>query len=113
MEHHQADFASLHCRRSYTAITAILLLLLVAGLTGCTRSLRPDAMKIAKAGSLNAKQMADYYEALQQDVVDTYEMDAFRKAYLQQSAFDKDVKAAQAAVPHDLHRCRPSQLQLR
>lgn len=74
-----------HCPKKLN-ITVMMLLLVTVALSGCTRSLRSDAAKVAKAGSANAKQMVQFYESLQQDTVDTYELTAFRTAYLRQKA---------------------------
>lgn len=73
---------------------SLLLVLSAIGLPGCTRSLRQEGTKIAQAGSTVAKQMAEYYSSLQRDTNDTYELNAFREAYLRQTVYDKAVKEA-------------------
>ncbi len=77
-------------------LVALLLILLAIGFSGCTRSLRQEGAKVAQAGSVTSKQMAEYYETLQRDSVDTYELNAFREAYLLQKSYDDAVKKARA-----------------
>src|SRR5436190_764709 len=60
----------------------------------CTRSIRDQGSKVAKAGSDLSKQMADYLATLQQDTVDTYELNAFRDAYLSQKIYERSVQMA-------------------
>lgn len=76
-----------------------LLLILLAGLgalgqTGCSRSLRPQAAKVAKAGSLTAQQLGDYYDSLMEDELRGWELYAFRSA----TGTYRIVKAAQDAI---------------
>lgn len=76
------------------AVCGILLLLLV--LTGCTRSLRPAAIKVAEAGSGTAKQLGGYYDSLASDTIRTWELDAFSDAYAVatvEAKFDRDIRA--------------------
>jgi hypothetical protein len=75
-------------------VISLLLVLSAIGLPGCTRSLRQDGTKIAQAGSTVAKQMAEYYGTLQLDTNNTYELNAFREAYLLQKAYDREVERA-------------------
>ncbi|MDP2757258.1 MAG: hypothetical protein Q8O45_06565 [Desulfurivibrionaceae bacterium] len=75
-----------------SVISSLLCILIVFTLTGCTRSVREDATKVAQAGDTVSKQMAEYYSSLQQDTVDTYELNAFREAYLLQQKYDEEVK---------------------
>ncbi len=63
-------------------------------LTGCTKSLRQDASKVASGGETVFKQMAEYYGLLQQDTLDTYELNAFREAYLVERKYEEQVKKA-------------------
>lgn len=79
-------------RRSQTSIIVAMLIVLSLGLTGCVRSLRNDAAKVARAGSVSAKQMAAYYESLEQDTLDTYELNAFREVYLLQKKYDEELR---------------------
>lgn len=89
------SYVSRFRQRSFVLVAASLVFLLpVIGFTGCTRSLRDDATKVAKAGSTTAKQMADFYSSLQQDTIDTSELTAFREAYLLQESYDEKVKKA-------------------
>ncbi len=76
------------------AVSAFLCISIACVLTGCTPSVREDAAKVAQAGETVSKQMAQYYGLLQQDTVDTYELNAFREAYLLQQAYDKDLAKA-------------------
>jgi hypothetical protein len=80
---------------------AILPLLVASiGLSACSRSIRDDASKVAESGSTTARQMAQLYQSLQQDTVDTYELNVFREAFLTQRAYNDAVaKARQANQP--------------
>ena len=49
---------------------------------GCSRSLQADATKIAKAGTLTATQMANYYESLAQADIDSWELESFQNGLL-------------------------------
>jgi hypothetical protein len=72
----------------------LLYVFVVLGQTGCSRSLRQDGAKVAQVGSTTAKQMAEYYQALQKDTIDTYELNSFRDAYLTQKAYEKALEEA-------------------
>lgn len=69
-------------RRTYGRM---LLLSVIGGLivwqSGCARALRPDANKVAKAGSLTARQMGDFYDSLAKDNLRTWELFSFENAY--------------------------------
>ena len=84
---------SINNRRLCIALL-LLLLLLVIGQMGCTRSMIQDGTKVAQMGTATAKQMAAYYETLQKDTIDTYELNAFREAYLLEKAYGRDVEKA-------------------
>ena len=58
-----------------------VVLLLSFFAAGCTRSLRPAAIKVAEAGSTTAKQLGGYYDSLAQDTLRTWELNAFSDAY--------------------------------
>ena len=77
-------------------IVLLAMALILAGQTGCSRSLRKDGTQVAKIGSATSKQMGEYYESLQKDLTDTYELEAFGIAYSLQKAYDKDVAKAKA-----------------
>lgn len=79
--------------RAPACLSALLVLVIIA--SGCTRPLRADATNVAKVGSTVAKQMAEFWDFLQQDTMDTYELNAFRFAYENQQnssslTWDKD-----------------------
>jgi len=78
-------------------ILPLLFILIAPALTGCTRAARENAIKIAQAGDTLSKQMSEYYGSLQQDTVDTYELNAFREAFLLQQKYDEDVKNGKKA----------------
>ncbi|MCW3098507.1 MAG: hypothetical protein JWL77_4125 [Chthonomonadaceae bacterium] len=60
------------------AFLALIALFCIAAQTGCSRSLQADATKIAKAGTVTANQMADYYESLAQADIDSWELESFQ-----------------------------------
>lgn len=60
----------------FTVLCVLILAAFV--LTGCERSLRQDATRIAQQGDVTAKQLGDYYNALQSDTVDTYRFNTAR-----------------------------------
>lgn len=83
------------CRARRQAFTTPLsLLLLVIALAGCSRPLRDDATRVALAGSRIGGQMASFYRSLQQDTLDTYELNAFREAYLLRAGYERAAKQA-------------------
>ena len=86
-------------RMALVSRVAILLLMALSlvGQTGCSRSIRKDGTQVAKIGSATAKQMGDYYESLQKDITDTYELNAFRSAFLEQRTYDRLAAQAKAA----------------
>jgi hypothetical protein len=59
-------------------------------MNACTSSDRPAALQVAAAGSVTARQMGEYYSSLQRDSQDTYELNAFREAYLAQRAYEQN-----------------------
>jgi len=67
-----------HSRRCQCLLLAFLAIL---GLTGCTRSVRPQANKVAAAGKITSEQMAAYYDTLAKDTVDVWEMTAFQRGF--------------------------------
>jgi hypothetical protein len=74
--------APIHPKPSW-AIRGLATALFVAvaiGPSGCTRSLRQEGAHVARAGSVAAKQMSDYYDTLATDTVRTWELTAFRDA---------------------------------
>lgn len=91
----QKNFPSFLMMSNYLRFFLVTLILFAILLSGCTPSLRKDASQVAQAGSLLAKQMAEYYEILQKDTIDTYELNSFREAYLLQKRFDAEVADAQ------------------
>lgn len=78
------------------AITLVLVILPALSQSGCTRSLRTEATKVASVGGEVSKQLAEYLELLQQDTIDTYELTAFRDGYETQKAYDLQVERAKA-----------------
>ena len=83
--------------RTRSAAVSLLFLIsfsLLISQLGCTRSVRDQGTKVAKAGSDLSKQLADYLATLQQDTVDTYELNAFREAYLSQKTYERSVQMA-------------------
>lgn len=60
----------------------MVLLLVLVGLTGCSRSLRGQAVKVAANGKTTAEQMGSYYDLLAKDTVDVWELTAFKRGYL-------------------------------
>jgi hypothetical protein len=74
---------SLHRRPLYIRFAGYLPLLCVLAtlLSGCSRSVRQDATQVAQIGSATSGQLAQIYEAAQEDVTDTFELNQFFAAY--------------------------------
>jgi hypothetical protein len=87
-------FRYLQRRTFLFALVSLIALVPIFGLFGCTRAIRDEASKVAKAGRDVSRQMAEYLETLQQDTTDTYELNAFREAYLLQKSYDRAVQKA-------------------
>jgi hypothetical protein len=73
----------LHRRPRYIRFAGYLplLCLLATLLSGCSRSVRQDATQVAQIGSATSDQLAQIYEAAQEDVTDTFELNQFFAAY--------------------------------
>ena len=81
-----------------TAWTVLLsLALLLSG--SCSQSLRPQAKELAKAGSTIAGQLQQFYGLIEQDVIDTYELDQFRAAYDLQAKLDEEAAKKPSSHP--------------
>lgn len=76
--------------RTLVSLFLLLFILIAPTLTGCTRAARENAIKLARTGDALSKQMSEYYGSLQEDTVDTYELNAFRAAFLLQQKYDEE-----------------------
>jgi hypothetical protein len=81
-------------QRFSSCLFASLLIAAALAPSGCTRSLRQEGTHVARAGSLAAKQMSEYYDTLATDTIRTWELTAFRDAQGEAAAGELPMAAA-------------------
>jgi hypothetical protein len=85
----------------------VLILLCLSTASACTRSQRESGLKVAQLGTTTAGQLAQYYQTLQQDIVDTYELNVFREAFNRQRAYDAALRNFEIETQAALRERRP------